>query len=88
MMLVRYFISIIIWGIMIFGTVYLFEDKIRENGWLDGQKSTKNPWLMLFFMSAIPLLRLVFFLAAIMMVGMTKEQFEELKKECDNEQSD
>lgn len=75
-----YLISIVVWAIMIFGTVYLFEDKIRENGWMNGvKKNTKNPWLILFFMTAIPILRTVFFIAAIMMVGMTKEQFEELK---------
>ena len=78
-MIRMYAISIVIWAIMIFGTIYLFEDKLRENGWITEVKNnTKNPWVVLFFMSAIPILRIVFFLVIIMMVGMTKEQFEEL----------
>lgn len=84
-MIKLYLISIIIWLIMIVGTIYLFEDKIRENGWTNVQKSNKNPWVVLILASAIPLIRVVCFISTIMMVGMTKEKFDELKKELDDE---
>lgn len=74
-----YLISIVIWMIMIYGTAYLFEEKIKENGWFDLPKSKKNPWLMLFFMSAIPIIRVLFLLSVIIMASMTKEQVDEWK---------
>ena len=76
-MIQTYLISIIIWGIMILGSIYLFEDKIKENGWLEMPKSKKNPWLTLFFMSAMPLLRVIFFVTILIMCSMTTEQFDE-----------
>ena len=84
-MIKLYLISIVIWAIMLFGTCYIFEDKIRANGWLDAPKSKKNPLLMLFFMSAIPVLRLVFFLSAIMMACVTQEQVDKWKKDLEDE---
>lgn len=80
-----YLMSIVIWFIMIYGTAWIFEDKIKENGWLDIPKSTKNPYLIAILGSAIPIVRVVFFISVIIMIGMTKEKFDDLKKEYENE---
>ena len=88
-MIGMYLTSVFIWALMIGGTVYLFQDKIRENGWLDNlNKSNKNPWVTLFLMSAIPVVRIVFFFAALVIVGMTKEEFEKLQEELKDESRD
>ena len=84
-MIKLYLISIVVWMIMIYGTAYLFEDKIRENGWADTPKSKKNPYFMALLSAAIPVIRVVYFLSVIMMVGMTKEQFDALMKEIKDE---
>lgn len=85
-MLKLYLISIVIWAIMIYGTAYLFNNKIKENGWLELSKSQKNPYIPLVLSSAIPVIRVFFFLAVIIMVGMTPEKFEEFMNEIDDKQ--
>jgi hypothetical protein len=85
-MLITYITTIVVWMIILIGTAYIFEDRIRENGWLKDVKQTdKNPWLLVFFMSAIPLLRVVFFISEIMMVAATKEDIDELVEDLKDE---
>lgn len=85
-MLITYITSIVVWMIILIGTAYIFEDRIIENGWLEDVKQTdKNPWLLVFFMSSIPLLRVVFFIAEIMMVAATKEEIDELVEDLKDE---
>ena len=77
-----YLFSIIVWFLMIFGSIYLFKSKIIENGWLEGSKPVKNGSLITVFLAcAIPFVRAFYFLSVIIMAGMTKEQFEEWTKE-------
>lgn len=81
-MIELYLFSIVVWFLMIFGSIYLFKDKIRENGWLEYPKTTKkSSWITIFLACAIPLVRATYFLAVLIMAGMTTEQFEELKEE-------
>ena len=70
---------------MIFGTAYLFEEKMRENGWFETPKSKKNPWIVLLVASATPIVRVIFFVTELIMVGMTREKLEEFKKELEDE---
>lgn len=84
-MIKAYLISIVVWAFMIFAVCYIFEDRIKENGWLDAPKSKKNPFLMLLFMSAVPVLRVVFLLTAICMACFTQEQLDEWKRDQDDE---
>lgn len=84
-MIKLYLFSVVIWAIMIFGTAYLFEEKIKENGWVETNKSKKNPWMVLFVASATPVVRVLFFISELIMIGMTKEKFEKLNEECENE---
>lgn len=80
-----YLISIVIWAIMIYGTAWIFEDKIKENGWTDAPKSKKNPYLIALLSAAIPIVRVIFFISVFVMVATTKEKIEELQKEFENE---
>lgn len=81
-MIELYLFSIVVWLLMIFGTIYLFKDKIKENGWLEYPKTTKKfSWIVMFLACAIPFIRVIYFLAVIMMAGMATEQFEEFKEE-------
>ena len=80
-----YLFSIVIWAIMIYGTAYLFNEKIKENGWLDMPKSKKNPFVIIVLGSVIPIIRALFFLVVIIMIGMTREKFEEITKESKDE---
>ena len=84
-MIKLYLISIAIWMIMMYGTAWLFEEKIKENGWMNLPKSKKNPWMVLFVASATPVVRVLFFISELIMVGMTKEKFDEWIKESKNE---
>ena len=84
-MIQLYLFSIIIWAIMIYGTAYLFQDKIRTNGWLNTKKDNRNPWITMFFMVAIPLIRVLFFVTVIIMVGTTKEKFDKWLEEIKDE---
>ena len=84
-MIKLYLISIVIWMIMMYGTAWLFEERIRENGWMNLPKSKKNPWMVLFVASATPIVRVLFFISVLIMVGMNKEKFDEWTKETNNE---
>ena len=85
-MFVAYLTSVIVFMVAIVGTAYLFENRIRENGWHENVKKTnKNPWLIVFFMSAIPVLRAVFFIAEIIMIAGTKEEIDELIEDLKEE---
>ena len=80
-----YLFSIVIWAIMIYGTAYLFGNKIRENGWLDVKDEKKNKYVTAFLITAIPIIRVLMFIVVIIMVGVTKEKFEEWQKELNDE---
>ena len=84
-MIQLYLFSIVIWAIMIYGTVYLFQDTIRANGWINVKKNNRNPWIAMFFMAAIPLIRVLCFVTAIIMVGTTKEKFDKWLEEFKDE---
>jgi hypothetical protein len=84
-MLKIYLFSIVIWAIMIYGTIWLFEDKIKENGWLEVKKQQKSPFLTLFLIVAIPIVRVLMFICAIGMIATTKEKFEKWQEELNDE---
>lgn len=83
-MIKLYLISIVVWFIMIYGTAYLFEDKIRENGWMDIPKSKKNPYVMALLSAAIPIIRVIYFISVMVMVGTTKKQVDKWKRELED----
>ena len=81
-MLKIYFVSILIWMMIIFCAAYLFEDAIKQKGWIDSNKHSKfvSVLFTLFCMSAIPVLRLLFLVVILFMAGVSKEEFEEMSK--------
>ena len=73
--------TVIIYLIVIYGLLYLFDERIAENGWTSGVKlSNKNPRIALLFMAAIPVLRIAIILCLIYMTTSTKKEFEKHKK--------
>ena len=84
-MIKLYLISIVIWFIMIYGTAWIFEDKIKENGWMDAPKSKKNPYFIALLSAAIPVVRVIFFVSVIIMIGTSREKFDEWKKDLEDE---
>ena len=83
-MLRIYLTSVLIYMIIIYALVYIGQYKIKENGWIDAEKKKGNPWVTLFCLAAVPLFRVVCIIALIMMIGMTKEKFEEEFKNVSN----
>lgn len=77
-MLKFYFGTIIFYMIVIFSVACLFEEKIKENGWLNGAKKYKMHWLAcLVIMSSIPVIRFFIVVMMFVMVAVTKEKYEE-----------
>lgn len=75
-MLRIYLTSVLIYMIIIYALAYMGQDKIKENGWIDGIKKKGKPLAGLFCLAAVPILRIFFVLVIILMIGMTKEKFE------------
>jgi hypothetical protein len=88
-MLKIYLTSIVIWMIINFCTIQIFQFKIKDNGWLELETTnqTTSPFMYLFTMSAVPLIRVLVLVVIIYMSIYTKEQFEEykIKHEKDDE---
>ena len=81
-MLKIYISSVIVWMIIIYCAAKLFGPQIRENGWLnDAKPITMGKWTTLFVASAIPLVRLLLLSVFVYMALYTKEQYETIKKE-------
>lgn len=85
-MLKIYFSSVVIWMIINYSAAKIFEAKIRENGWLEGQKPLKmNRLVALFILSAIPVLRLLIPVCCLLMGSITKEEFEKWREDIKND---
>ena len=80
-----YLVTVIVYMITLYGMLYLFAERIVENGWTNGIKQNdKDPRVIFLLISAIPVLRTSFVLCFIYMITHTKEDFEKLKKENKN----
>lgn len=80
-MLKIYISSVIIWMIIIYCAAKIFGPQIKNNGWTTTAKPTMGKWTTLFVVSAIPLLRLLVLSVFVYMALYTKEQYETIKKE-------
>lgn len=77
-MLKFYFGTIIFYMIVIFGMACLYAEKIKENGWLEGVKTSKlDGFVKLVTMSCIPVIRLFAVIMIFVMACVTKEKYEE-----------
>ena len=80
-MLEFYLMTVIIYVCAIYGLLYLFSERIYENNWTNvARKTSTDPRIILLFLSAVPILRLVIVLCIIYMTTHTKEEFEKYKK--------
>ena len=81
-MLKFYFGTIIFYMIVIFSVACITEEKIKENGWLNGAKKSNVHWIQsLVIMSSIPVVRSFVVVIMFVMYSITKEKYEEeLKK--------
>lgn len=83
-MLGIYLSSIIFWVILLYSLIIIFQEKIIENGWLKPVSNHVNPYLLLFCMSAVPILRVLFAVCIFLMAWYTEEEFNELANRDDD----
>lgn len=75
-----YLTTVVIWMIIIYAMAKLFEEGIREKGWVKEDKSTKKGvFSKLFTLAAVPIVRLFVCVLIIYMSSHTPEQLEEWK---------
>jgi hypothetical protein len=82
-MLDFYLSSIIIWFIILFSEVVVFNKQIRNNGWLDMQKKRNIIRTLVSYVlfAALPIFRLLTAIALFMMACVSKERFEKFAEE-------
>lgn len=80
-----YIFSIFLYMCAIYITVLACSPRIMMNGWLDGKYSEANPFLVLLCVSAIPIFRALFIIAAFYMSNHTKEEFDAEQHKLDME---
>lgn len=81
-MLHIYLITIVVWFIMIFSAIVICAPAIIDNGWLNKNKKHYSPQqsiLVLFCVSAIPIMRFVMLVMVFVMANMTSEEFDKWK---------
>ena len=84
-MLGIYLSSIIFWIVIIYSLIIIFQEKIIENGWLNRPINRKiNGYLLLFCMSAVPILRLLVVVCIFLMACYTEEELNELVNRDDD----
>lgn len=84
-MLRIYLTSVLIYMIIIYAVIYMGQYKIKENGWLDGEKKKGSGVISLLCLSAVPIFRLFVVITVFVMAAMPKEEFEKLKDDMKNE---
>lgn len=84
-MLGIYLSSIIFWIAIIYSLIVIFQEKIIENGWLNRPRNNKtNGYLVLFCISAVPILRILFAVCIVLMAMYTEEELNELVNRDDD----
>jgi len=84
-MLTFYISSIIIFMIIIYCECFIYEQKIKENGWLYDNTSKPNKFVTLFCLSAIPFFRVLVVIVILCLGTYTKEDYEKYRKKLEDE---
>ena len=85
-MLKFYFVTIIFYMIVIFGMACLYSEKIKENGWLEGVKTSKfDGFIKLVATSCVPIIRLLSAIMIFVMACVTKDKYEEFLESYKND---
>jgi hypothetical protein len=85
-MLDFYLGSVIVWFIILFSEGIVFNNRVRNNGWLNMQKERHNIIQILFcyvLVAAIPIFRLLMAVMIFVMAAVSKERFDELVEELE-----
>ena len=80
-MLKIYFSSILIWMIIIFCITSIFKQHIKDKGWIDESKKSKNWLVALFCISAIPVFRALVAAGLLFMASTTKDEYQKGHKD-------
>lgn len=81
-----YLLSIVIWAIIIFCVTKALAFKIAKNGWLDGAQRNSGGWITMFIVAAIPIFRILVASTIVYMSVYTRQQYEDIKKEYDEDE--
>ena len=79
-MLGVYFSSLTIWAIIIGAIVCLARRQLKDNGWADKKRKTYNLMIMLIFVAAVPILRVLVAAGLLYMTTITKEEYQKEHK--------
>ena len=87
-MLQFYLISVLIWSVVIFCTILVFQNQIIENGWLNGEYGNTAPGgpFRIFLVAAIPVVRFSVFVAMLYMATHTEEYYQETRRKHDEDE--
>lgn len=80
-----YLQGVLIFMIIIYSSIYIMQDKIKDNGWVDVEKKSDNKWFGLFVVSAIPVVRVLIIVCIFMMAAKTKEEFDKFVEDNKHE---
>lgn len=75
-MLKIYFSSVLIWMVIIFGITFMFKQSIKDKGWIDESKKSKNWIVVLFCIASIPIFRALVAAGLLFMAATTKEDYQ------------
>lgn len=81
-----YMTTVVIWMVIIYATIFVTKEAIKNNDWVTEKKDTTplGTIIALFCMSAIPIYRFIVVCSLIMMSVKTKEEFEKWRKTLGN----
>lgn len=85
--MIKFYLStIIVWMIIIWSTVFIFKDKLKEK---IGKKDVKKVSLFkglvtLFAIASIPIIRLITLILILYIAGCKQEELDELLKRANN----
>ena len=84
-----YLSSVAVWMIIIYCLCWLFKNAIKNNGWISQKSDTSktNKLVVLFVLSAVPIIRFIVCVTIVFMSMYTKEDFEKFKAEVEAERS-
>ena len=75
-MLKIYFSSILIWMIIIYCITFMFKQSIKDKGWIDESKKSKNWIVVLFCIAALPVFRALVAAGILFMASTTKDEYQ------------
>lgn len=82
-----YLTSVIIYMIIIYSMTFIFGDTMKAKGWAASEKPNANKLVILFCLSAVPILRIFVLVSILYMATHTKEEFDKWQEEAKKNKS-